>query len=133
MVDQERIRQMPRLFEHGHHMSFRSRIIEFDRGNNALSDTMIEFFKECEGSSLPCHRKRIGIETVRRAGNGLPLGAGKIPGVPDASVVRVAPADAPMRRIAAETVDSLHDSVRQPAKDIGNRRSGMPGIEAADL
>ena len=124
---------MPRLFEHRHQRSLRSRIPELDRGNNAFPDTMIEVFKEYKGSSLPCRRKRIGIEAMRRAGNGLPFRTGQISGTPYARVVRVPPTDAPMRRITAETIDSFHDLAGEPAKDIGGWRSGTLVMDAVDL
>src|ERR1700737_5052219 len=119
MPDQERIRQMPRLFEHRHQRSVQSRIRELDRGNNAFPDTMIEVFKEYKGSSLPCRRKRIGIEAMRRAGNGPPFRTGQISGTPYARVVRVPPTDAPMRRITAETIDWFPYIAAEPREAYG--------------
>src|ERR1700737_1425614 len=49
--------------------------------------------------------------------------------MPYARVVGVPPSDAPMRRIAAETIDSLRDSADEPAKDVSSRRGGMLVVE----
>jgi len=44
-LDQKRIGQVPRLFEHGNGLSSRAHIIELDRRNDAFSDSVIKIFK----------------------------------------------------------------------------------------
>src|ERR1700733_12194094 len=129
MLQQKRIRQMPRLFEHGYHGSDWARPTELDRGNNAFADAVVEIFKESEGSPLPGHCEWIGIEAMRAAGEIVPAGTRQIAGTPNALIVGVPPADPPMRRIAAETIDPLQDGDGEPAKDVGSRRYGTRMIK----
>src|ERR1700730_13484472 len=100
---------MPRFFQHRCHRSFRPCVIELDCGDNSFSNAMIELFEEREGSPVPDHRERIGVATMPGIRDDPPGRAGLILGCPYAGVIGVAPADMPMRRVAAQTVDSLRD------------------------
>src|SRR5665213_1861970 len=133
MLQQKRIGQMPRLFEHGYYGPDRTGLTELDRGNSAFADAVIEIFKEGEGSPLPRHREWVGIEAMGGAGQIVPGRTRQIARTPNALVVGVAPADPPMRRIAAETIDPLQDRDGESAKDIGSRRFGTRLVEAVDF
>jgi hypothetical protein len=78
--DEKRIGQMPRLFQDRGDRPARPAAVERDRRDDAFADAMIEILEEDERAALPCHGKRIGIETMSRIGDDRPRRAGQIPG-----------------------------------------------------
>src|SRR3954470_20517253 len=113
---------MPGLFEHGHNLADRSPLAELDRGNNRLSDPMIEIFKKDKRSSFPFDRKRIRIEAMSGIGKDAPRRPRQVAALPDV-FFGIPPSDMPMRRMAAKPVDLPRDRQREAP---GDERSRLP-------
>src|SRR4051794_3164548 len=118
MLDQKWIGQMPRFFQDWKNFALRPGTIELNRGNNPLSDAMIQILEKDTGFPLPRNRKRIGIEPMPGIGNCLPARPGKASVFPHAGIIGVSPADMPVWRITAQAVYFQHDRTGYAAEDV---------------
>src|ERR1044072_9357953 len=109
---------MPRLFQDGHSLSDGPVAIELDGGNEPFPHMMVQFLEKDERSALPVDRKRIWTKAVSGIGKHVPSGARQIPRLQDICRGTVAPADVPMRRVAAQPIYFLRNRSGQSAQNM---------------
>ncbi len=112
-LEHERIRQVPGLLEHDPRWPARTELVERDDRDHAFFGAVIQVLDEDMEAALVHERKRVGVEVRSRIRQHLPRGAGQRPVVPKIGSVDESPADAPVRRVAAQMIEPTQRRMRQ--------------------